>query len=82
MEFTHKHLIGPKEQIPAMNRVKKILKEGNFSGTVFPFSKGIITIFSTTYFYKPRPAKIIYSQFLVEMTKGILNYLILQTKNL
>ena len=47
MEFTHKHLIGPKEQIPAMNRVKKILNEGNFSGTVFPFSKGIITIFST-----------------------------------
>ena len=44
MEFTHKRLIGPKEQIPAMNRVKKILKEGNFSGTVFPFSKGKLTI--------------------------------------
>ena len=44
MEFTHKHLIGPKEQIPAMNRVKKILKEGNFSGTVFPFSKGMLRL--------------------------------------
>ena len=52
MEFTHKHLIGPKEQIPAMNRVKKILKEGNFSGTVFPFSKGILTISDVTGFKK------------------------------
>ena len=40
MDFTHKIFNGPKQQIPAMNRVKEILKDGNFSGTVFPFSKG------------------------------------------
>lgn len=40
MEFTHKLFTGPKEQVPAMNRVKAIVKNANFSGTVFPFSKG------------------------------------------
>lgn len=40
MDFTHKLFNGPKEQIPAMNRVKAIIKDGNFSGLVFPFSKG------------------------------------------
>ena len=40
MDFTHKLFYGPKEQIPAMNRVKAIIKDGNFSGLVFPFSKG------------------------------------------
>ena len=40
MEFTHKLFTGgPKEQIPAMNRVKAIIKGGNFSGIAFPFSK-------------------------------------------
>ena len=38
--FTHHLFTGPKEQIPAMNRVKDIISEANFSGIVFPFSKG------------------------------------------
>ena len=38
--FTHHLFSGPKEQIPAMNRVKDIISEANFSGIVFPFSKG------------------------------------------
>ena len=41
MEFTHKLFArGPKDQIPAMNRVKGVVKEANISGIVFPFSKG------------------------------------------
>lgn len=41
MEFTHQLFTGgPKEQIPAMNRVKNIIKRANFSGIAFPFSKG------------------------------------------
>ncbi len=40
MDFTHRLFDGPREQIPAMNRVKAILEKGNFSGTTFPFSKG------------------------------------------
>lgn len=40
MEFTHRLFSGPREQVPAMNRVKDIIESGNFSGTVFPFSKG------------------------------------------
>ena len=41
MEFTHQLFTGgPKEQIPAMNRVKNIIKSANFSGIAFPFSKG------------------------------------------
>ena len=41
MEFTHQLFTGgPTEQIPAMNRVKNIIKSANFSGIAFPFSKG------------------------------------------
>ena len=40
LEFTHHLFSGPKEQIPAMNRVKGIVEEANFTGIVFPFSKG------------------------------------------
>ena len=41
MEFTHQLFTGgPKEQIPAMNRVKNTIKRANFSGIAFPFSKG------------------------------------------
>lgn len=41
MEFTHRLFTdGPRQQIPAMNRVKGILKRANFSGINFPFSKG------------------------------------------
>jgi hypothetical protein len=41
MEFTHQLFTGgPKQQIPAMNRVKNIIKRANFSGIAFPFSKG------------------------------------------
>ena len=40
LEFTHHLFSGPTEQIPAMNRVKDIIREANFSGIVFPFSKG------------------------------------------
>lgn len=40
MEFSHKLFSGPTEQVPAMNRVKSILANANFSGIVFPFSKG------------------------------------------
>ncbi|TRY61569.1 hypothetical protein TCAL_14942 [Tigriopus californicus] len=42
-EFTHRLLEGPSEQIPAMNRIKAIIREANFSGHVFPFSKGYAT---------------------------------------
>ena len=41
MEVTHRLFTkGPQQQIPAMNKVKSILNEANFSGIVFPFSKG------------------------------------------
>ena len=40
LEFTHRLFSGPKEQIPAMNRVKDIIEEADFTGIVFPFSKG------------------------------------------
>ena len=43
MEFTHKLFSGPSEQVPAMNRVKRIIEQANFtggSGRIFPFSKG------------------------------------------
>ena len=43
MEFTHALFDGPKQQVPAMNRVKTIIRQANFSGgdgRVFPFSKG------------------------------------------
>ena len=40
LTFTHRLMDGPKEQIPAMNRVKDILKTANFSGKVFPMCKG------------------------------------------
>jgi predicted RND superfamily exporter protein len=31
---------GPKQHIPAMNRVKKIISESNLTGKVFPLSQG------------------------------------------
>jgi len=40
IQFTHRLMAGPKEQIPAMNRVKKILKDANFSSRVFPMCIG------------------------------------------
>jgi len=40
MSFQHHLMSGPEEQIPAMNRVKQIIKESNFSGRVFPLSAG------------------------------------------
>ena len=41
IEFTHIMFTdGPRQQIPAMNRIKAIIKEANFTGVVFPFSKG------------------------------------------
>merc|ERR1711970_1064361 len=40
IQFTHRLMEGPKEQIPAMNRVKKILKDANFSSRVFPMCIG------------------------------------------
>ena len=43
MEFKHNLFSGPSEQVPAMNRVKKIINNANFAGgagRVFPFSKG------------------------------------------
>ena len=39
-EFAHRLFSGPSEQVPAMNRVKSLIRAQNFSGTVFPFSKG------------------------------------------
>jgi predicted RND superfamily exporter protein len=38
--FYHKIFKGPSEQIPAMNRVKRIIKESNLTGRVFPMSLG------------------------------------------
>ena len=40
IQFTHRLMDGPKEQIPAMNRVKDILARGNFSSRVFPMCIG------------------------------------------
>ena len=40
IEFTHNLMSGPKEQIPAMNRVKQILKRANFTNRVFPMCIG------------------------------------------
>jgi hypothetical protein len=31
---------GPEEQIPAMNRVKTIIRNSNFSSRVFPMAQG------------------------------------------
>ena len=39
--FQHRILSGPEEQIPAMNRVKEIIKSANVTvGKVFPLSQG------------------------------------------
>jgi len=40
ISFTHRLMSGPKEQIPAMNRVKNILAKANFSSRVFPMCIG------------------------------------------
>jgi len=40
ISFTHHLMEGPKQQIPAMNRVKDILTNANFSSKVFPMCKG------------------------------------------
>ena len=40
IQFSHRLMSGPKEQIPAMNRVKQILKEANFTNRVFPMCIG------------------------------------------
>merc|ERR1719192_22780 len=40
IQFTHHLMDGPKEQIPAMNRVKQIIKEANFTNRVFPMCIG------------------------------------------
>jgi len=40
ISFTHHLMDGPKEQIPAMNRVKDILRKANFSSKAFPMCKG------------------------------------------
>ncbi len=37
--YCHPKFHGPHEKAAAMNRVKSILNEGNFSGKAFPFSK-------------------------------------------
>ena len=39
--FQHRIFSGPEEQIPAMNRVKEIIKSANLTkGQVFPLSQG------------------------------------------
>jgi len=40
VSFTHRLMDGPIEQIPAMNRVKQILADANFSSRVFPMCVG------------------------------------------
>ena len=40
IQFTHNLMSGPKEKIPAMNRVKQILKNANFTNRVFPMCIG------------------------------------------
>ena len=37
--YNHPRMAGPKEKAAAMNRIKAILREANFSGAAFPFSK-------------------------------------------
>ena len=41
IQFTHHMMSGPKEQIPAMKRTKKILTDANFSSQVFPRVMGM-----------------------------------------
>jgi len=38
--FTHKVFEGPSQHIPAMNRVKSLIKSANLSGKIFPLSQG------------------------------------------
>ena len=38
--FTHKVFDGPSQHIPAMNRVKRIIREANLTGKIFPLSQG------------------------------------------
>merc|ERR1719312_2011775 len=40
MNLQHHLMSGPTEQIPAMNRVKQIIRDANFSGRVFPMAAG------------------------------------------
>ena len=40
IQFTHNLMDGPSEQIPAMNRVKQILRDANFTNRVFPMCIG------------------------------------------
>ena len=38
--FVHKLFTGPEEHVPAMNRIKELIKNANLSGRVFPLSVG------------------------------------------
>ena len=38
--FTHKVFEGPSQHIPAMNRVKSLIKNANLTGKIFPLSQG------------------------------------------
>jgi len=38
--FTHKLFSGPSEHVPAMNLVKRIIREANLTGKIFPLSQG------------------------------------------
>ncbi|XP_023320290.1 Niemann-Pick C1 protein [Eurytemora carolleeae] len=40
LSFKHRLMSGPEEQIPAMNRVKTIIRNSNFSSRVFPMAQG------------------------------------------
>ena len=37
--YNHPRMAGPTEKAAAMTRIKDILREANFSGAAFPFSK-------------------------------------------
>eukprot|EP00095_Tigriopus_kingsejongensis_P001088 maker-scaffold193_size270907-snap-gene-0.15 protein:Tk01088 transcript:maker-scaffold193_size270907-snap-gene-0.15-mRNA-1 annotation:"hypothetical protein DAPPUDRAFT_306990" len=40
INFVHKVFSGPKEHIPAMNRIKELIAQVNASGRIFPMSQG------------------------------------------
>jgi len=40
VSYVHKKFYGPETSIPAMNEMKALVQEANFTGNVFPFSHG------------------------------------------
>lgn len=43
IEFLHRQFAGPKEHVPAMNKVKQLIRAANFTGKVFAMALGYAT---------------------------------------